>query len=259
MMLAVGLIINFNQFFVKAETNSVLQNARIETSGVGTLSKVAPGDSLPISVKLLNFGGGKKVDVIITYSIFDLDKKDIYSTTETVAVETTASFIKNIQVPSHTSPGRYVAKALITYQDQVAPAITEFPFTVENKLFGLFQSDLILLGFIALLASIFLVTIGYILFKKYRTSRYKFIEYSNVPSDIRVFYELVSDTILQMRMKVGDKALDIASHVDGLEVDQQTGKVLRITKSPSRVIASLVSAYEKLLNQKVSFSFRKNK
>ena len=245
--------------FTKAADNLSLQNARIDTSSAGLSSKVAPGDFLPISIKLLNFGGGKKVDVIITYTLTNNKKEIIYSITETVAVETTASFVKNIQIPPNTPVGNYTAQASITYQDQIVPATTEFSFTVENRLFGLFRNELMIYGGVTLLASILMGILGRILVKKHRISRFKPLEYSEIPRDKRVFYELISDTVLNMRERVGDVAIDIASHIEGLVIDENTGKVLKISKSPSKIIAVLVDKYEKTLNQKVSFSFRNEK
>jgi hypothetical protein len=63
---------------------------------------------------------------------------------------------------------------------------------------------------------------------------------------------------MQMRGRVGDQALEIASHIDGLKIDKETGRVLDLTEPPAKIIATLVSEYEKLLGKKVSFSFRGN-
>ncbi|MBP6913387.1 MAG: hypothetical protein KBC00_02130 [Candidatus Levybacteria bacterium] len=53
-----------------------------------------------------------------------------------------------------------------------------------------------------------------------------------------------------MRQKVGERALDIAPHVDGLTIDKKTGRVLKLTRNPSKIIAELVSEYEKKSWQK---------
>jgi hypothetical protein len=59
-----------------------------------------------------------------------------------------------------------------------------------------------------------------------------------------------------MRAQVGESALDIAKQIDGLVIDEKTGRVLKLTAKPSKVVAELVSGYEKALGKKVSFSFR---
>jgi|GEM_PF-944643 len=240
----------------QSAATQVTQNAQVDTSNAGVTVKVAPGELLPVSIKLLNFGGGKKVDVSITYSIINSRGDEIYSTSDTVAVETTASFVKTIQIPFGTPPGNYRAKASITYQDQVVPATTEFPFIVENKIIGLFQSDFYLYGGITALVSICMVFLGSFIVRRQKASRLTPFDYSTVPYEQRIYFEMVSDTIMQMRLRVGDTALEIASHIDGLQIDQKTGKVLNISENPSKIIATLVSRYDKVLGEKVNFSFR---
>lgn len=62
---------------------------------------------------------------------------------------------------------------------------------------------------------------------------------------------------MQMRSRVGDKAMDIAKDIDDLVIDETSGRVLTIKKSPAKIIALLILKYEKLLGQRVSFMFRK--
>ena len=62
-----------------------------------------------------------------------------------------------------------------------------------------------------------------------------------------------------MRQKVGDRALDVVASVDGLTIDEKTGRIVTLSRSPSKIIAELVSGYEKVLGEKVSFSFRSPK
>lgn len=62
---------------------------------------------------------------------------------------------------------------------------------------------------------------------------------------------------MQMRSRVGDKAIDIAQDIDDLVIDESNGRVQSIKKSPAKIIALLILKYEKLLGQRVSFMFRK--
>src|SRR6185369_11340145 len=61
------------------------------------ITRVAPGEFLPISVRLTNFGSKQRADVTISYRILDNTGTSLITNTETVAVQTTASFIKTIQ------------------------------------------------------------------------------------------------------------------------------------------------------------------
>jgi hypothetical protein len=236
-----------------------VKSAQVYTGSAGVVTRVAPGELLPVSVKLSNFGSNKRVDILIEYFIFSSLGEKIYESSETVAVETTANFIKKIPLPLKINPGQYIAKSSITYQGQTTPAITEFPFVVERKIFGIFQSDFFLYGGITILLSIVMFVFGHTFIKRQREMRFAPLDYSNIPSNERTFYEILSDTIMGMRERVGDEALVIASNIEGIKINKETGRVLSITDSPSKVIATLVSEYEKVLGKKVSFLFRPKK
>ena len=247
----------FPQFFSFAQSNSA-KNAQVDTSNAGLSVKVAPGELLPVSVRLANFGGSTRVDVLVTYSIVNAAGKEIYSTSETVAVQTTANFVKNLQIPAATSPGIYTAKTSIMYGGQLVPATTEFHFTIERKFFGLFQSDFFLYGGITLLIAVLTMVLSWVFIKRRGRGRFAPLDYSNIPRGKRTFYEILSDTITQMRLRVGDEALVVASHIDGLKIDTETGRVMEMVGPPSKIIAALVSEYEKTLGKKVSFTLRKD-
>jgi hypothetical protein len=252
------LVIGMGVFvlFIYMQINHV-QAAQVDTTNAGVLTKVAPGEFLPVSVKLANFGGGKKVDVAINYGIFTNSGQEIYSTSDTVAVETTANFVKKILIPDNTPAGTYVAKTFIVYGGQLAPATTQFSFLVERKIFGWFLTDFIIYGGLSALFGILMALLGHMLIKRYNSSRIIPFDYSKIPHSERTFYEILSDVIMQMRQRVGDDALVIASNIDGLKINKDNGRVIAITKSPSAVIAKLVLEYEKILGKKVSFSLRK--
>jgi hypothetical protein len=237
---------------------SELDGATIHVSNGWLLWKVSPWELLPASVKLLNMSGNKKrIDVQLNYSITSLAGEKIYSSSETVAVETTASFVKMLQVPYFLVPGVYVTQVDMKYNWQIVPATSHFPFTVEKKIFGVFRTTLLLYWIIFFVVLVGLATLLFIAKKRYhQVSRSSPIDYADVPTNMRTFYEILSDTIMDMRQRVGDQAILIANSVDGLKIDTETGRVLSLDRNPSKIIAELVSKYEVELGKKVSFSFR---
>lgn len=250
-------------YFVQAATNDAVSTtvgkpAQLEITNTALLSKVAPGDDMPITIKLLNFGGGKKVDAIITYKIRNQDGTVVDISKETVAVETTASFVKSFHIVKNAKPGIYTIEVSIEYQGQLVPATTQFSFVVENKIFGLFFTDFWLYVAITLLFGLLIGIFGRTVIRRNRVYRLSPLDYSSIASSERVFYELLSDTILGMRKRVGDIALDLAYEIDGLEMEKNTGRVLNIKDDPAKIIARLVTGYEQALGKKVSFSFRQN-
>lgn len=141
--------------------------SEVKTSSANLVTRVAPGELLPVSVKLVNFGGGRRVDVTIDYYILN-EKGDIVLTEkETVAVETTASFIKILQIPRDIQPGQYTAESSITYQGQKVPATANYQFTVERKIAGMFVSQFLIYGVITLIVGFTFAIIGRIVKKNF--------------------------------------------------------------------------------------------
>ena len=234
-------------FFIKAQTLSSESDS----------SKIAPGEVLPVSVKLVNFGSQQRVDVIITYIIFDKNGNHIYSDSETVAVDTTASFIKKIQLPENIKPGAYTVETSMQYPYQVAPAVSKFQIIVEEKIAGFFISDLILYGIILAIIIIIAIVLTYFLSRKKPEFNIDYHDYSDKPKEKMIYYEILSDIIAEMRLRVGDDALKIAEDIPGLSINAKTGLVLDIKEESAKIIALLIARYEKILGQKVSFSLRK--
>jgi len=252
----VGLITFTSQVFAQEHGDT---GARIDTTNAGFVVKVAPGELLPIAVKLSNFGSEKRIDVLVKYAIFDNTGLQINEVDETIAVETTANFIKTIQVPFDTMPGTYYAKTSIQYGEQEVPGTSQFTFTVENKILGVFADDFTFYTIIALIVCALMIYLGHSLIRRNRVGRLTPIDYSNISKEKRTFFEILSDTILEMRESIGDDALFIAASIDGLKIDKDTGRVLDFTRKPSEIIDDLVAKYEKLLGKKAQFTFKRSK
>lgn len=143
------------------------QESEIRTSSGNLITRIAPGELLPVSVKLVNFGGGKRVDVTIIYRVLSESGDVVLMETETVAVETTASFIKILQIPRDTPSGKYTAESNITYQGQKVPAIASYQFAVERKIAGMFVSQFLIYGAITLIVGVIFAIVGRIVKKNF--------------------------------------------------------------------------------------------
>ncbi len=248
----------------KAQVNG--ENIKVLSESAG--NRIAPGEFLPVSVKLVNFGSEKRIDVIINYKIFNnadkdiYQQKEIYAESETVAVETTASFIKRIQIPYNFKPGFYTLVTVLNYPYQENPAISKTPFFVEEKIGGFFKSDLtvysIFLFLVIAVVVLLAVLITYILsrHKKIHSATIQY-DYSNKPKDQIIYYEILSGIVSQMRLRIGDKALKIAKENPELEINEKTGEIIEIKKDPAKIVSLLISEYEKLIGQPISFDVRR--
>ena len=97
-----------------------------------------------------------------------------------------------------------------------------------------------------------------LIIKKRRVSRGISHEYPEEPKQDRLFYEIISDTITQMRSHKGDEAIRIAGKIEGLIINEENGKVLKINKDPAEIVALLILQYEKHFGKKMSFSPRES-
>lgn len=223
----------------------------VQAQQSGTATRFAPGDSVPFSVKLVNFGSSSRIDVSLWYQIVDMDGNVVESQTETVAVETTASFVRQIVLPDTLPSGSYLMRTTIGYDGRKVPTTSEFQFSVERRVFGFFVSDLLLYGTLALIAdAVVLVLVRAALRRSWRPA-YAAADYSSKPQDIRIYYEVIDTTIRQMRLRVGDTALVAASGVPGLIIDPASGAVVDLRAPPTEILESLVLRYETALGQHV--------
>lgn len=227
----------------------------LQTGGDGLTTRIAPGEALPLTVRLANFGNNDATDVSIRYEIINATGSAIVTQTETVAVQTTASFVKQIQLPNSITPGLYTARTSIVYDGQRVPATATQQFTVERKLFGLFMSDFIA-SLVAVGIVLLLVLLLILLLQRYRKqSVFAPLNYAHIPRDKRVYYEIVSDAIQQMRYHEGDAAVRLVTDIPGLTLNATSGEVIALTQNPSEIIAAIVLRYEKAFGKQVNFAF----
>jgi DNA-binding response OmpR family regulator len=66
----------------------------------------------------------------------------------------------------------------------------------------------------------------------------------------KFFCQIISDIIIRMRNRVGFAAIEIAENIDGLKIDS-LGRVLKVEKDPTEIIALLTLNYENFFYEKV--------
>lgn len=225
----------------------------VDASQESGKNRIGAGEILPVSIKLVNFGSQKRVDVIVNYKIFDSNNNEIYSESETVAVETTAGFVKKLQLPYNIKPGTYSLMSSLIYPDQQQPAESKFFFRVERKFAGFFVSDLILYIIVILFIILIAVAITYT-FTALNKRRSLVHDYTDKPKNEIIYYEILSDVISQMRLRIGNDALEIAKGIPDLEINDKNGLVVNIKKNPAKIVALLIDRYEEATGSRVSFS-----
>jgi hypothetical protein len=81
-------------------------------------------------------------------------------------------------------------------------------------------------------------------------------DYTHKPEKDIVYYEILSDVIQQMRLKMGAKAVKVAQDIPGLSINKKNGYIDHISENPSKIISMLISRYEKIWGKPISFSLR---
>ena len=62
---------------------------------------------------------------------------------------------------------------------------------------------------------------------------------------------------MQMRYRVGDRAIEIAGNINGLVIKEGSGRVLEINKDPAEIVALLVLQCQKQIGKKMRVLPRK--
>lgn len=100
-----------------------------------TYEEVLAGENIWFTTKLLNLGNKDRMDVTLKYEILDINRQLKSSKSETVAVETQASFVGSLKVPGSLEKGLYFLKVILVTVDSeqdVSEAETSFNVIKEE-------------------------------------------------------------------------------------------------------------------------------
>lgn len=225
-------------------------------------TEISGGDRLYFEVEIKYPENLKRKDLRLEYQIIEPaidagtsgNTKIIASGKVLRVIETQTSFLDYIVVPKNAKAGVKELRVIVAdYQELNEEVFATFRVSKpESKTSVRFFP----IGF-AFLVTIFAILPVVLMRRRIRMGRLTPHEYSEIPQEKRIFYEIISDIIMQMRYHAGDKAIDMAEDINDLVVDASSGRVLDIKKSPEKIIALLILKYEKMLGKKVNFMLRK--
>jgi hypothetical protein len=133
---------------------------------------VNPGQNLKFQVTLYNLGFTKRVDVFINYTIKSVETDNIIAKlSETMAIETSLSFMRTIKIPEDTEPGVYTIDAIANYDDKKATSVASFNVVKPSWIVGLLLQ--IVTNWITYLILFVLIPLIYIIKKLYERYRMK--------------------------------------------------------------------------------------
>lgn len=94
-------------------------------------SEVYPGSKILFTTRLLNFENNGRRDVTLECSLLDSNDHTILKKSETLAIETQASFVGDILIPSDTKEGvYYIRVVLVESKDKIS---SKEPFKVVKE------------------------------------------------------------------------------------------------------------------------------
>ncbi|MBI2448790.1 hypothetical protein HYV49_00660, partial [Candidatus Pacearchaeota archaeon] len=111
------------------------------------------GDNIRVEATIFNLKEIGTVDVTLSFIFKDLDDNIIFEDSEIVAVETSASFTKELHIPDYLKPDKYALVAQVKYKNSVSSSssvITVVEETIYER-FKMIAITLILIAFILLL------------------------------------------------------------------------------------------------------------
>ncbi len=117
------------EFLVNTVTTNAQSAFNLKVEVASQYATVAPGENVWFSTKFFNLGAIGRQDVTLTYEIRDAAGTVRASKTETVAVQTQASFVGNLEVPHEARDGTYRIVSRVTTLEvpaQSQEAVAEF-------------------------------------------------------------------------------------------------------------------------------------
>ncbi|MEM4638080.1 MAG: hypothetical protein QXK76_03620 [Candidatus Woesearchaeota archaeon] len=93
--------------------NQNIENYNIELILPKTYKETTPGTDVWFTIKILNLGNTKRIDIVLISELLDDKKNIVVSKKKTVAMETQSSFVNEIQLPTNLKPGKYSIRTKI--------------------------------------------------------------------------------------------------------------------------------------------------
>ncbi|MBN1792763.1 hypothetical protein JW826_03705 [Candidatus Woesearchaeota archaeon] len=90
-----------------------------------------PGEEVGFDLEIFNMGSKDRFDITLIYRVLDEKENVVASKEETVAVSTSTSYHKNVDLPTSMKPGDYTLKVFANYDKKIATS--SFSFKIEPK------------------------------------------------------------------------------------------------------------------------------
>ncbi len=145
---------------IEIESRESLLDVNVEIPN--KYKRIMPGKEILSEIKIYNMGETGRVDIEIEYIIKDENNNILIKESETIAVETQASFMQKITIPENTKYGKYFFYVKAIYNSKIASSSTSFEVVKEE----ISQKEKIYIGVILVL--IIVISMGIYVYLKHK-------------------------------------------------------------------------------------------
>jgi hypothetical protein len=114
---------------VEVKTKSPLFDAFVEVHN----PEVLPGEDVTATVRLLNMGDLRNIDVLVYYAIQDFDGNTLAFKEESIAIERTFEIVRSLKIPDDARLGGYMFYTKISYRDVMATGSEKFDVVAKKS------------------------------------------------------------------------------------------------------------------------------
>lgn len=118
---------------VSAQEQAGYGGFNVEVKIADIHKEIQPGNDLWFTTKILNLANKERMDITLTYEIQDSQGMSVVSSSETVAIETQASFVGKINVPEVTKTGSYRLLVILSALGEEKQAGESFSVAEEKE------------------------------------------------------------------------------------------------------------------------------
>ncbi len=114
---------------IEVESEGALLDVRAEIEP--SHKKILAGERILAQIRLFNLGGEGRKDIEIEYIVKDYEGNEIVRETESLAIETQITFLKEIYIPEGVKPESYVLYVRAIYEGKIASSSDNFEVVVS--------------------------------------------------------------------------------------------------------------------------------
>lgn len=134
----------FSLLLTNTSAQDTFESYNLELEVPEEYRSLIAGEKIWFTTKILNLANKNRVDITLKYSLIDSEGEEINTRSETVAIETQASYVGSIDIPIKAMSGEYFLTAeMISDSGEVAMSSTKIKVLEKKELGKLLKENLL--------------------------------------------------------------------------------------------------------------------